>query len=758
MDPNLTAEPLSRLGRAALHYAREFGWRVFPLHSARAGACSCGSEKCPPKNAGKHPRTANGFKDAVTDVATIEAWWRRWPDANVGVATGRGLIVVDVDPLHGGEHGFDELRSNLGALPDTVEAITGSRGRHVYLSCDPEVEVRCSAGVLAEGIDVRGDGGYVVAPPSVSGIGTYGWELSSRPGEVELAPCPTAWLNLMLRPRPQLKVIEGGAGEAIPEGKRNDSLFRLACSFRTNKHLTPQALEAALLTVNETRCNPPLDPVEVRRIAEHVCEAYPAGKSAQYERPETETGEHPAGDADSDSVTLPLTDVGNAERILRRHGEDLRWLAARESFLVWDGTRWTRDETGEAVRRAIDTVRQIPREADEVDGKDERRAILSHAIRSESSGKIDSALKLLRAQPGVAVTVDQLDADPWALVCTNGTVNLRTGELRPHRREDLTMKSTGIRYDVDAEACAFEAFLDTVQPDPEIRSFLQRLLGYALTGVVREHVLPIHYGGGGNGKGTLTETVLRAVGDYGRQVPTELLLSRLGDPHPTERATLLGVRLATVAELPKGRGLNENLVKQLTGGDTIAARYMGQDFFEFRPTHKLWVSTNNRPALREAGNGIWRRVLLIPWSVTVDTPDTSLPDRLAAELPGVLRWLVQGCLAWQDRGLDAPRAVRAATDEYRAECDVIGQFIAERCSTEPLYPGAAVQENATALHKAYVEWCEASGYHYETVAAFGAALEQRGHGVVKKGVKFRQGLRLMTPAELRPVDGEEGES
>lgn len=444
----------------------------------------------------------------------------------------------------------------------------------------------------------------------------------------------------------------------------------------------------------------------------------------------------------------PLTDVGNAERVARRHGQDLRWCEAWGSWLSWTGARWERDQRGEVTRRVVDTIRQLGAEAAEERDEGRRRALLAHALKSESAGKVEAAAKLLRAQVGVAVIPNDLDADPWLANAPNGTIDLRTGGLRRSRREDLCTKLVGAPYEAAATAPTWEAFLERVQPDPEVRTFLQRMVGYSLTGVIREHVLPIHWGAGGNGKGTFTETILKALGDYARQMPTEILLSRNGDPHPTERASLFGVRFASASELPKGRGLNENLVKQLTGGDTISARFMNRDFFEFEPTHKLWVSTNNKPSIKETSNGIWRRVLLVPWAFTATTPDTELPAKLRAELPGVLRWIVEGCVAWQERGLDPPESVRAATQEFRDECNLVEQFLLERCTTAPEYPGKAVKENATALYKAYVAWCEERGTKPETLTAFGLQLGEK-YPAKKSGIVWRLGIRLLSDAEIR---------
>lgn len=418
---------------------------------------------------------------------------------------------------------------------------------------------------------------------------------------------------------------------------------------------------------------------------------------------------------------LPCTDVGNAERIARAHGADLRWVEAWDAWLAWDGRRWTRDETGEVVRRAIDTVRQIGAEAAACQHEGERKALLTHAIKSESRGAIMSAVLLLRSQAGLAATPEAFDADPWILNCRNGLVDLRTGELWPHRRDAMCTKMCPVDFNPAAPAPAWEAFLASSLPDAEVRAYVQRLAGYAATGVIREHVLPIHYGGGGNGKSTLTEALLHVLGEYAQQVPTSVLMSHEHDVHPTEKATLRGLRLAACSETAKGRALDEAQVKALTGGERISARVMRGDFFEFDPTHTLWLSTNNKPTIRETSSGIWRRVHLIPWVTEIpkEQQDTELPAKIRSEAEGVLRWVVDGCLAWGRTGLAAPDAVVAATQEYRAESDWLGDFLAARTG-----PGDGVM--AGALYKSFCAWCEVAGQQARSQTAFGRAMNEKG--------------------------------
>lgn len=306
-------QPLSRLGRAARWYAVERGWRVFPLHSIRSqgSVCSCGKRACTAP--GKHPRTPRGCLDATTDVAQITAWWEQWPDAGVGIATGGGLIVIDVDPRHDGDDTMRELAGRLGPLPDTVEALTGGGGRHVYLTA-PE-GVRNSASALGPGVDVRGEGGYVVAPPSVHASGrAYGWEASSRPEEVPVAAVPAGWLSAMT-PRPRLRVVAGGKGEPFPEGERNNSLYRRACSMRS-AGFDRDAILAAITAENEARCVPPLDPAEVKGIAESAAR-HPEGLSPEYQAAREAASKpaivaEPTAAADGDWVAALYTSKGGA--------------------------------------------------------------------------------------------------------------------------------------------------------------------------------------------------------------------------------------------------------------------------------------------------------------------------------------------------------------------------------------------------------------------------------------------------------------
>lgn len=424
-----------------------------------------------------------------------------------------------------------------------------------------------------------------------------------------------------------------------------------------------------------------------------------------------------------DLAELNRTDLGNAKRLVAMHGEDIRFCP-QLGWLVWSGRNWVRDDTGEIMRLAKDVVRATYLAALGLDDAKRRKELAEWALRSEARSRIEAMVRLAESEPGVPVPVSELDRDPFLLNVENGTLDLRTAELRPHRREDMLTRLCPVPYDPRARAPTWEAFLHRIMSgNQRLIGFLQRAAGYCLTGDVSEQVLFLCYGTGANGKSVFLRTLLNMAGPYGKPTDPELLLARRGEAHPTSIADLAGVRLAVAIETEAGRRLAEVLVKWLTGGDKLKARFMRQDFFEFEPTHKLWLATNHKPVVKGTDNAIWRRIRLIPFSVTIppEEQDRHLLDKLSAELPGILAWAVKGALEWQEKGLDAPPEVLEATEAYRSEMDVLGDFLAERCVTGP-----GVKATAAQLYKAYLSWCEENGEKPVSQRAFGLRLSERG--------------------------------
>ncbi len=410
------------------------------------------------------------------------------------------------------------------------------------------------------------------------------------------------------------------------------------------------------------------------------------------------------------------TDVGNGRRLARIHGANFRHCHPWGKDLVWTGRVWEEDNTAQLERWAKDTVRMIYIEA--AAAPDElSKALAAHALRSEDARRIRAMVSLARSEPGIPVLPPDLDRDPWLLNCANGTLDLLTGQLRPHGREDLLTKVCPVEYHPDAPCRTWQRFLTHIFPatgdtaeqpgNAELIGFLQRLLGYCLTGDVSEQVLPIFWGTGANGKSTLLNLVHDLLGDgYAMKAPNDLLMVK-STAHPTEKADLFGKRMVAAIETDHGNRLAESLVKELTGGDRIRARRMREDFWEFAPTHKVILCTNHKPKIRGTDHAIWRRIRLIPFTVTIpeERKDKAMPEKLRAELPGVLAWMVRGCLDWQRRGLGTPEEVKAATAHYRSEQDLLAGFLDECCVSGD----SSYRCKASDLYDRFKAWCEASG-------------------------------------------------
>jgi putative DNA primase/helicase len=434
-----------------------------------------------------------------------------------------------------------------------------------------------------------------------------------------------------------------------------------------------------------------------------------------------------------------LSDLGNSERLIARHGHNVRYVHDWRRWLVLDGRRWKPDDTGELARRAKQTVGEMFHQADPGNGGNIDKELVRHAMRSESKSSIEAMVVL--AQSAVPVTPDLLDRDPWFLNCENGTIDLRTGVLREHRREDLITKLAPIEYDSVAAAPAWESFLERVLPDAEVRAFVQRAVGYSLTGDTRERVLLLLHGTGRNGKSTFLEAIREVMGDYAMKTPAETLLAKPAGGIPNDLARLKGARFVSASETEANRRLAEALVKEITGQDTISARFMRAEWFDFKPTHKTWLATNHKPVIQGTDPAIWDRIKLVPFTVRIPDGeiDRGMMGKLRAELPGILAWAVRGCLEWQRTGLGTPHAVAEATEQYRDEMDVLGGFIDECCTIGP-----DKWCKFADLYTSYVRWCEESNERPEKKRRFADSLTERGFEKDSgaKNVAIRRGIAL----------------
>lgn len=403
-------------------------------------------------------------------------------------------------------------------------------------------------------------------------------------------------------------------------------------------------------------------------------------------------------------------DLANARWLVHMHGDRLRYVVPWKKWLCWDGQRWRIDETGQAWRYAKAVADTLPKK----NGK--------RPARAQTRPGLEAMLTLAATEERVAIAPAQLDADPHLLNVQNGTIDLRTGELRLANPDDLLTKLCGAAYHPDTEAPEFVKFLERVQPDQGMRDFLARLFGHALLGKVVDHVLAIFYGIGANGKTTLVEAVAAAFGDYADTIEPGLLIDR-GDAHPTGTADLFGLRLAITHETDEGRRLAEGTVKRLTGGDRVKARRMREDFWSFDPSHSIIMHTNHKPLVRGTDEGIWRRLRFVPFDVVIpeNERDGKLPERLKFESDGILAWVMQGYKQWQDRGLAEPHQVTDATSAFRGESDMHALFLEERCLLNTY-----AHVRSSELFAAWVDWCRKENIDAGSQTKFSRDLTERG--------------------------------
>jgi len=435
-----------------------------------------------------------------------------------------------------------------------------------------------------------------------------------------------------------------------------------------------------------------------------------------------------------------LTDVGNGKRLIAKHGRDLRYCWQWNAWLVWDGARWAPDEGGRVhgmpKEAMLDIYNEIRTASDEF-----REKLAKHAAASEKAPRVHAAVDMARSEKGVPVSPDDLDTDPWILVCSNGVVDLRTGKLMPHDRGRLVTKIAPHEYNTNATCPIWQRVLNRVfNENTYMVEFYQRLMGYCLTGSVREQVLPVFWGSRDNGKSTIMTATTEVLGDYAMWAEAELLMVQKNRANPSERMDLFGKRLAVVTEAEAGCRLAEAFVKRITGGEPIRGRKLYENNWEFKPTHKVILVTNHKPRIAGTDYAIWRRIRLVPFTVKIppDERDPDMPSKLRDEYPGILAWMVRGCVEWQARGLAEPDEVLVATKSYRAEEDRVQAFVDDCCELDHM-----AKVTGKALYAAYVKHADAMKEHPVLYTTFRQTMEERGFPKIKgkHGIEF-VGLRL----------------
>lgn len=693
----------------------------------------------------------------------------RNPGAGIGICFGPGRGPSDawiIDVEGDGPQAFASLARFAGAEPLETICWSSVRGTHWLFVVDGP---RLLGALKAAGASERTDFPGVWHLPELPDLefrvggtkedGTVKQVQSVVPPTVGTDGKPRAWIGspqvglASLRDESYSFLASLGYGKAAlngeiatlaikSTGERHAGLLqmtmRLAGLVNAGK-LTESAAHAAL--IEASRANGMLAEGRMAEVEEAwssaLEKATPRRPRGTFSRLPTSNG-HPACQ-DSLLARFPLTDTGNAERMVARFGSVLRFCHAWDKWLVFNGKRWVLDDIASVHQLATKTARFILAEASTLDDADQVKAFVAWQRQSENLSRLNAMITLASMREGVPIQVEEMDSQGWLLNVQNGTIDLRTGTLASHRRDDLITQICPIEYDPAATCPLWDStlqlFFDKDQP---LIDYWQRLCGYCLVGTVRDHIMPIAYGTGANGKSTILGALLALFGtDYGMKCPPDLLMAKRSDSHPTDRADLFRKRIVVAIETESGRRLNETMIKEMTGGDRIRARHLFEDFWEFDPTHTLVMATNHKPVVRGGDHGVWRRLKLVPFDVCVEGPsaDLDMPTKLKVEYPGILAWCVRGCLKWQATGLEEPPSVCNATMQYRDEQDRIGAFLDERTD-------AGEKVRARELYTAYKGWVENAGERPISEVLFAAEMGERGLKSMRNNGKWYLGITL----------------
>lgn len=699
------------------------GWKVFP---------------CQP--GGKSPMTPNGHKDATSDERQIREWWTRTPDANIGLSCkASGLVVLDAD-TYKPDCQWTAVAAGL-ELPATLEQRSARGGMHYFY----EAEVGATyAAAPWPGVDVK-HSGYVLLEPSRFADGRYEF----RTDDV-VAPAPE-WLP---------------AGSSAPRS--------VSTSTPT---VTPLEIAWVIDRLNTSENTLQRDDwVKLGLAVKETCGevAREAFIAFSYKWPGGEAGEpervwdtaRPNGSLSLGTVKHFLGSEGVPKNVEFDLSEDslalelgrdawdqnAKYVAAWNKWLFWDGSRWVKDEKRKAFTESRNFLRRKAQAL--IDWADEKAATEpdpqkllkwadGEARAMRSNGRVTSIETLARSNAASAASAEEFDGARMLLGTPDGTVDLSSGILRAAKRSDMLTKAVAVGPASSAASPKlWLEFLDRIfDGDQEVIRFVQRLCGYALTGRTDEQKLFFLHGSGANGKSVFLNTLVWLLSDYGKRAPAESFLMTSGEQHPTNIALMQGARLVVGSELPKGKTWNDSVIKDLTGGDRMTARFMRGDFFEFDPQLTLMIAGNTKPNFGAVDDAMKRRIVLIPFAVTIppEERDGRLEERLQTEGPEILRWFIQGAQDWASRGLAIPKTIRAASADYLEEEDTIGQFLSD-CTVATV---SGFVPNSD-LRSRYEAWCVIEGEKEMGRKSFFKSIEERGFTSEKRtgGIRGKAGLVL----------------
>lgn len=671
----------------------------------------------------KKPIIAGGFKNASSDPDQIKTWWENHPDANIGLVTGKdaNLVVIDVDVKDnaGGIKSLKQLENNYGQF-DTLMVHSPSGGIHYYFEYPQgNYDIRSTTG-LRPGIDVRANGGYIIAPGStIDGI-PYQFDDKDK----EIAELPDELLKILITKSIKPKSIsrnqvyhasQQNSLIGIKKGYRDVTIYKHSCVLRKND-VPYDVAESQVLTIAHN-CIPPFPDNEAIKCLRSAFRSFkPKPKNP--------------------------TDVGNAERLIAVYGDDIRYVYEYRRWIHWDDNIWATDENGHMSRLAKQVAKSIFGEAANESDEKLQKKLFTHAFASESIKRLTSMIDVSTTETGITISQSNLDDDKYLLGVKNGVVDLRTGKLLPSTKSQMITKRANVAFDEDAQCPVWENALSQMMAnDKDVVEYLQRSVGYSLTGDTREHLLFFLHGFGENGKSVFINIIQKLLNDYAAQTPVATIMKKAKGSIPNDIARLKGARFVSTTETEEDSHISDAEIKHMTGGDIVTARYLHKEFFEFKPNFKLWISGNYKPILGE-DHGIWRRVILVPFEVTFDakTRDDQLEDKLTNELPGILNWAIKGCLNWQNQSLkvNPPTKIANATNEYKTDNDRINSWTYVCCDKDQSFSAKSSE-----LYESFRNWATSNGETGMSHRTFSQKMVERRYtkkrtsaGIVFIGIKL----------------------
>ncbi|MGZ4864859.1 MAG: phage/plasmid primase, P4 family [Halobacteriota archaeon] len=799
--PNALKKPSKQaFVKAALVYA-DRGCAVFPLLPN-----------------GKAPMTTNGYKDATKDKDQIIRWWEAHPDANIGIATGErsNLLVLDVDTKNGlnGRKQLHELQKQLGLLPSRTRIVnTPSGGRHIYFNLPDELRGIPLKNLLARGVEIKGNGRYIVAPPSLIDGVAYEVAVDEAPAVMR-----SLWIEACIQPIDWEKYQAKRDGKTVCQqhGITMAHVIDIPSNARKtgSGYLFKNPLHGATgdgnLFVNPSlnlwhcfRCDSGGDPLTWIAVREDFIDCDQAGRldkdtfkkcvevasregfipqlKAQVVVSSSESGQ------EKFEVTFgkSLTDVGNAERFVERYGDVVRYCKEMRAWFIWDDHRWVQDKVDKIMRLAVKVPPLIDLEVGLIDRLESKSDVEKQNLKltyrnwarsSAYKNRLEAMLDLAKTFDGIAIRAQQLDQDPCLLNVRNGTINLQTGEIRPHNKEDYITRCIPVDYKPEAVDEKWEVFLDCCVPNDAVRSFLKRAAGYSFTGLTVQEAIFFLFGPPASGKSTFLEALLNVLGGYGIPSNFSAFLTQRGNAGgPREDvARLNGARMVLCSEVNRNTTWNSALLKSLTSGDSMNARNPYSPYsVNFVPVFKLWLGANYRPKCDYDDDAAFRRFNIVPFDVHIpkEEQDRTLKDYFKnneSAREAILAWAVAGCIEWADSskdgadGLQAPEEVSAATSQYQQAMNPLYTFIKNECkvgcdtktgeSFEVL--GDALWEEFTSLNKRY--YTRDMGRLVPSKKSFGHYLHKLGFTRQRKTTGMREyywtGLRLLEDSEDNSAD------